>query len=266
MSFIQKIKNANALIVGASQGIGFGFVKTLLQDDRIAKIYATYRQPDSASELLTLADKYCDKPGTACAKGDRLTCLSMDITDESQIADVVQKIRTEVQQLHLVINCVGMLHESSLEPEKSLRQINPEHLMRYFQVNSIGSVLLAKHLLPLFRHKERSVFASISAKVGSIGDNQLGGWYGYRASKAALNMFLRTVAIEYGRTSPKTIVVTLHPGTTDTRLSKPFQANVPPEKLFSVERTVTQLLSVIEQLEEDDSGKFFSWDGSQLPW
>ncbi len=276
MSFLQEIKNANALIVGASQGIGLGFVKTLLQDDRIVKIYATYRQPDSASELLTLADKYRDQPGTACAKGDklgtacaksdRLTCRSMDITDESQIAGVVQKIRTEVKQLHLVINCVGMLHESSLEPEKSLRQINPEHLMRYFQVNSIGSVLLAKHLLPLLRHKERSVFASISAKLGSIGDNQLGGWYGYRASKAALNMFVRTVAIEYERISPKTIVVTLHPGTTDTRLSKPFQANVPPEKLFSVERTVTQLLSVIEQLQEDDSGKFFSWDGSQLPW
>ncbi|GAA6619885.1 SDR family NAD(P)-dependent oxidoreductase [Scytonema sp. NUACC26] len=267
MSFLQEIKNANALIVGASQGIGFGFVKNLLENNKITKIYATYRQPDSASELLTLADKYCDKLGTACAKGARhLTCLSMDITDESQIAEVVQKIRGDVTQLHLVINCVGILHDSSLEPEKSLRQINSENLMRYFQVNSIGSVLLAKHLLPLLRHKDRSVFASISAKLGSIGDNQLGGWYGYRASKAALNMFLRTVAIEYGRTSPKTIVVTLHPGTTDTRLSKPFQANVPPEKLFSVERTVTQLLGVIEHLQDNDSGKFFSWDGSQLPW
>ncbi|MUG96565.1 SDR family NAD(P)-dependent oxidoreductase [Scytonema sp. UIC 10036] len=256
MSFLQEIKNANALIIGASQGIGIGFVKTLLKNEKIAKIYATYRQPDSASELLILADKY----------RARLTCLSMDITDESQIAEVVQKIRGEVTQIHLVINCVGILHESSLEPEKSLRQINSENLMRYFQVNSIGSVLLAKHLLPLLRHKERSVFACISAKLGSISDNQLGGWYGYRASKAALNMFVRTVAIEYGRTSPKTIVVSLHPGTTDTRLSKPFQANVPPEKLFSVERTVTQLLSVIEQLQENDSGKFFSWDGSQLPW
>lgn len=256
MSFLQEIKNLNVLIVGASQGIGLGFVKTLLQDDKIVKIYATYRQPDSASELLTLADRY----------RERLTCLSMDITDESQIAQVVQKISTEVKQLHLVINCVGILHESSLEPEKSLRQINSENLMRYFQVNSIGSVLLAKHLLPLLRHKEHSVFACISAKLGSIGDNQLGGWYGYRASKATLNMFLRTVAIEYKRTSPNTIVVSLHPGTTDTRLSKPFQANVPPEKLFSIERTVIQLLSVIEQLQENDSGKFFSWDGSQLPW
>jgi NAD(P)-dependent dehydrogenase (short-subunit alcohol dehydrogenase family) len=266
MSFLQEIKNANVLIVGASQGIGLGFVKALLENDKITKIYATYRQPASASELLTLVDNHRDKLDTACATGTRLTCLSMDITDELQIAEVIQKIRADVAQLHLVINCVGILHDSSLQPEKSLKQITSENLMRYFQVNSIGSVLLAKHLLPLLRHKERSVFASISAKIGSIGDNQLGGWYGYRASKAALNMFLRTVAIEYGRTSPKTIVVSLHPGTTDTRLSKPFQANVTPEKLFSVERTVTQLLGVIEHLQDNDSGKFFSWDGSQLPW
>ncbi|MBE9038384.1 SDR family NAD(P)-dependent oxidoreductase [aff. Roholtiella sp. LEGE 12411] len=265
MSFLDEIKNANALIVGASRGIGLGFVKNLLQDDRITKVYATYRQPESACELIALAGKY----------SERLTCLSMDITDELQIAEAIKKMRMEINKLHLVVNCVGLLHEGSLQPEKSLRQLNSENLLRYFQINSIGAVLLAKHLLPLFRHSdgssaavsaERSVFAHISAKLGSIGDNQLGGWYGYRASKAALNMFLRTAAIEYRRSCPKTLVVTLHPGTTDTRLSRPFQQNVPAEKLFSVERTVTQLLAVIEQLQEDDSGHFFSWDGSKLPW
>ncbi|MEC4816862.1 MAG: SDR family NAD(P)-dependent oxidoreductase [Scytonema sp. PMC 1069.18] len=256
MSFHQETHETSALIVGASQGIGLGFVQQLLQDNRFVKIYATYRQVESASELLSLAN---DRP-------HQLTCLLMDITDETQIADTIQKIRVTTNKLHLVINCVGILHEGSLQPEKSLRHINSEQLIRYFQVNSIGSVLLAKHLLPLFRHQERSIFASISAKIGSIGDNKLGGWYGYRASKAALNMFMRTVAIEYGRTSPKTIVVNLHPGTTDTRLSRPFQTNVSPEKLFSVERTVNQLLAVIEQLQESDSGQFFSWDGSRLPW
>ncbi|MDZ7962087.1 MAG: SDR family NAD(P)-dependent oxidoreductase [Aulosira sp. DedQUE10] len=256
MSFIDEINQVNALIVGANQGIGFGFVEKLLQDERITKIYATYRQLESSSELITLASEH----------SERLICLSLDITEESQIAEAMQTIRSQVDKLHLVVNCVGLLHEGTLQPEKSLRQINPENLLRYFQINSIGSVLLAKHLLPLFKHKERSVFASISAKIGSIGDNQLGGWYGYRASKAALNMFMRTAAIEYGRSSPKTLVVTLHPGTTDTRLSHPFQSNVPAEKLFSVERTVSQLLSVIEQLKEGDSGQFFSWDGSRLPW
>jgi NAD(P)-dependent dehydrogenase (short-subunit alcohol dehydrogenase family) len=256
MSFLEEINNGNALIIGASQGIGLGMVKKLLSDDRFAKVYATYRQPDSASELIALESE----------NSERLSCLAMDITEESQIIEVVQKIREQINNLHLVINCVGILHEGTLQPEKSLRHINPEHLLRYFQVNSIGAVLLAKHLLPLFRHKEPSVFACISAKIGSIGDNKLGGWYGYRASKAALNMFMKTVAIEYGRTSPKTVVVMLHPGTTDTRLSHPFQGNVPPEKLFSIERAVTQLLSVIAQLHEGDSGQFFSWDGSRLPW
>jgi NAD(P)-dependent dehydrogenase (short-subunit alcohol dehydrogenase family) len=256
MSFLQEIHNANAFIVGASQGIGLGFVQQLLQDERFVRVYATYRQAESASELLSLAGE----------NSNRLTCLSVDITDEAQIADCVHKIRADTPKLHLVINCVGILHEGTLQPEKSLRHITSEQLVRYFQVNSIGAVLLAKHLLPLFRHNERSVFASISAKIGSIGDNKLGGWYGYRASKAALNMFMKTVAIEYGRTSPKTLVVNLHPGTTDTRLSRPFQPNVSPEKLFSVERTVTQLLAVIDQLQESDSGQFFSWDGSRLPW
>lgn len=251
-----KIKSVNALIVGASQGIGLGFVKKLLHDDRIAQVYATYRQRESAGELIELANKYSDK----------LICLSLDITEESQIVEVVQRIKAEVNKLHLVINCVGILHDDTFQPEKSLKQINSENLLRYFQINSIGSILLAKHLLPLFRHRENSVFASISAKLASIGDNEIGGWYGYRASKTALNMFMRTAAIEYGRSCPQTLVVTLHPGTTDTRLSRPFQKNVPPEKLFSVELCVTQLLSVIEQLQEGDSGQFFSWDGSRLPW
>ncbi|MEH2348384.1 MAG: SDR family NAD(P)-dependent oxidoreductase [Nostoc sp.] len=256
MVFNDKIKDANSLIVGANQGIGLGFVKNLLQDEKIAKVYATYRQKNAAEELLSLVEKYSDK----------LICLEMDITDELQILEAVQTIRTQVDKLHLVISCVGLLHEDTLQPEKSLREINSENLLRYFQINSIGAVLLTKHLLPLLRHGERSVFASISAKLGSIGDNKLGGWYGYRASKAALNMFMRTAAIEYKRSCPKALIVTLHPGTTDTRLSRPFQKNVPAEKLFSVERTVTQLLAVIEQLQEGDSGQFFSWDGSRLPW
>ncbi len=265
MSFIDEINHVNALIVGASRGIGLGFVKRLLQDDRITKVYATYRQADSASELIALASEY----------SERLICLSMDITDELQIVEAIQKMRGQINKLHLVVNCVGLLYEGTLQPEKSLRQLNSENLLRYFQINSIGAVLLAKHLLPLFRHSdasgaagsaERSVFVTISAKLGSIGDNQLGGWYGYRASKAALNMFMRTAAIEYRRSCPKALIVTLHPGTTNTRLSRPFQGNVPAEKLFSVERTVAQLLTVIEQLQEGDSGQFFSWDGSKLPW
>ena len=261
---LTEIESANALIVGASQGIGLGFVRSLLQQDNFKFIYATYRNPDTARELLDLERQY----------EDRLKCLRVDITDESQIAAATKEIKNDLQQLHLAIYCVGVLHDwlrhakgdRNLSPEKSLRQIEPEKLLYLFQVNSIGAVLLAKHLMPLFNKKEPSVFASISAKVGSIGDNRLGGWYGYRASKAALNMFLKTTAIEYSRRCPKTIVVALHPGTTDTRLSQPFQKNVPPGKLFPVEHTVDLLSQVISGLEIKDSGEFFSWDGTQLPW
>ena len=252
-----EIDRANALIVGATQGIGLGFVRSLLQQKNIQNIFATYRNADTAGELLALEKD-----------NQRLTCLQVDITQESQIEAGVKQIQASVKQLHLVIYCVGVLHSENLNlaPEKSLRQINSEKLIYSFQVNSVGAVLLAKHLMPLFKKTEKSVFASISAKVGSIGDNRLGGWYGYRASKAALNMLLKTTAIEYSRRCPKTIVVALHPGTTDTRLSAPFQKNVPPGKLFPVTKTVDLLSEVISNLEQKDSGEFFSWDGTQLPW
>jgi NAD(P)-dependent dehydrogenase (short-subunit alcohol dehydrogenase family) len=242
-----------ALIVGGGQGIGLGFVRRLLAEANIDRIYATYRRLESATELLAIADS-------------RLCCLQMDIIDEAQIATVIDKIQTETSALHYVINCVGILHEGEMQPEKSLRHINSEQLLRYFQVNSIGAILLFKQVQPLIKHQDRSILATISAKVGSIGDNQIGGWYGYRASKAALNMFIRNTAIEYKRTCPQAIVVALHPGTTDTRLSLPFQRNVPPEKLFSVDRTVGQLCVVLDGLNLSDSGEFFSWDGSRLPW
>ena len=255
MSFGTSLQQANALIVGASQGIGLGFVRHLLQDSRIAQVYATYRSPGTAQALLALA-----------ATEPRLQPVRLDVTQEADFAIAMDHIQQTSSRLHLVLYCVGLLHEGTLQPEKSLRQIDADQLTRYFQVNSIGAALLAKHVLPLVQHDQPSVLAAISAKIGSIGDNRLGGWYGYRASKAALNMLFKTAAIEYSRKSPQTRLALLHPGTTDTRLSQPFQRNVPPEKLFPVERTVTQLMAVIEGLEAADSGSFFSWDGSRLPW
>lgn len=256
MPLFDGIEQANVLIVGANGGIGLGFVEHLLNDDRVAKIYATYRRPETASRLVAIATQH----------PHRLTCCQLDVTNEAQIAAQVEQIQAQTPEIHLVINCVGVLHTDTIQPEKSLRQIELDQLTQYFQINSISAALLAKHLLPLLKHPHRSLFATISAKIGSIGDNYLGGWYGYRASKAALNMLIRTAAIEYSRKSPKTILVLLHPGTTDTGLSQPFQRNVPPEKLFSPERTVTQLLAVLDQVKDNESGQFFSWDGSKLPW
>ncbi|MEM1281223.1 MAG: SDR family NAD(P)-dependent oxidoreductase [Cyanobacteria bacterium P01_H01_bin.152] len=250
----QTWQQGTALVVGASQGIGLGFVQHLLADDRISQVLATYRQAATASALLALQAH------------PSLQCIPLDATDEEAVAQLAAKIQAQGRGLDLVVNCVGVLHQGDLQPEKSLRQINTSQLLQYFQTNSVPAVLLAKHLQSLLRKESRTVFANLSAKIGSIEDNRLGGWYGYRASKAALNMLLKTTAIEYRRKNPHTVILALHPGTTDTRLSKPFQRNVPPQKLFSVERTVTQLLAIIDGATEADNGAFFSWDGSRLPW
>lgn len=244
-----------ALIVGASQGIGLGFVKHLLRDDRVERVYGTYRRPETAQTLLALAER-----------SPQLTCLPMDVTEEESIAAAIAQIQSCNPRLHRAVYCVGVLHDGDFQPEKSLRQVTGESLMRSFQTNAVGAALLAKHLMPLFKHDQASLLAAISAKVGSIGDNRLGGWYGYRASKAALNMLMKTTALEYARRCPQTTVALLHPGTTDTRLSEPFQRGVPPEKLFTVERTVAQLVAVMDGLTLADSGEFFSWDGTRLPW
>lgn len=249
-------KKQNVLIVGANGGIGYGFVQQLINSSQINYLYATYRQSEKAEELFNLQQQYPDK----------LFCLKVDVTDEKQIIDAFKQIQAKTAQLHLVINCVGILHEGDLQPEKSLKHINSDNLIRYFQVNTIPTVLLAKHLVPFFKHPDKAIFAIISAKVGSIEDNRLGGWYGYRTSKSALNMLIKNIAIEYSRVRKNAIVIALHPGTTDTDLSQPFQQNVPSEKLFSIDRCTTQLLAIIENLSVSDNGKFFSWDGSYLPW
>lgn len=248
---------SHVLILGASQGIGLGFVRHFLAEGKI--VHATYRDRQSATPLFALA-----------AHNPNLHICALDITDESQIinylATIAQTLQIDRSHLCHVINCIGILHQGDVQPEKSLRQINPDHLLTYFQVNSMASILLAKHLVPLIKTSDRTVFATLSAKVGSITDNQLGGWYGYRASKAALNMFMKTIALEYRRTCKTTIVAVLHPGTTDTQLSQPFQRNVPAEKLFSIDRTVSQLCQVMNGLTIAESGEFFSWDGTRLPW
>ncbi len=254
LPFGSVLHQGTALVVGASRGIGLGFVRRLLADDRLTQVYATYRQAATATDLLALQDQ------------PKLICLPMDVTDEGAIAQGIATIQQRHPAIDLVINCVGILHEGDLQPEKSLRQIEATQLLRYFQVNTIPTVLLAKHVQPLLKRSDRSIFTTISAKIGSIEDNRLGGWYGYRASKAALNMLLKTIAIEYSRKNPHTTVVALHPGTTDTTLSQPFQRNVPPDKLFPVDRTVAQLLNILLQLTPQDTGKFFNWDGQELPW
>jgi NAD(P)-dependent dehydrogenase (short-subunit alcohol dehydrogenase family) len=139
-------------------------------------------------------------------------------------------------------------------------------MARLFAVNTIGPALIAKHMLPKLPRDRPAVFAVLSARVGSIGDNRLGGWHGYRASKAALNMLIANLAIEMRRTHPLAVIVALHPGTVATSLSEPFQAGVAADKLFSPETSATHLLNVIDRLSPEDSGSFLAWNAERLPW
>jgi NAD(P)-dependent dehydrogenase (short-subunit alcohol dehydrogenase family) len=250
--------HGNVLIQGASRGIGLEFVRQCLAEPKVARVVATCRVPQDASLLQELG----------AAAGGRLVVVPLEATDAASIADAATAVRAQVRHLHLLVNCAGALHDAgrNLKPEKRLADVRPDALAYSLAVNAIGPLLVARHFEPLFAHSARAVFASMSARVGSIGDNRLGGWYAYRAAKAAQNMFTRTLAIEWARSRRNVICAALHPGTTATELSRPFQGNVPAGKLFPVHRTVTQLLGVIDRLRPEDSGQFFAWDGERIPW
>jgi NAD(P)-dependent dehydrogenase (short-subunit alcohol dehydrogenase family) len=188
-----------------------------------------------------------------------------DLTDEASIAAAAARV-ADGPAPSLVIVATGLLHEHGRGPEKAMKELSADWLARTYAVNAIGPALVAKHFVPLLARTGTPVFAALSARVGSIGDNALGGWHGYRASKAALNMLLRNIAIEARRKYDRTIVVGLHPGTVDTGLSKPFQGNVAPGKLFAPDRAAVQLLDVIDGLKPHDSGKVFAWDGAEVPF
>lgn len=188
----------------------------------------------------------------------RLSRPELDLTDEMSIA----RAAANAGSPELVVVATGLLHEGEHGPEKALRDLDPVWLARQYAVNAIGPALVAKHFLPIMPRNGRSVLAMMSARVGSISDNRLGGWYGYRASKAALNQLVRTLAIEDKRRNERGIVVALHPGTVDTRLSKPFQQT--GRDLFAPDRAAVQLLDMLEGLKPQDSGKLFSWDGTEI--
>ena len=187
----------------------------------------------------------------------------LDLTDP---ASITAAAAATDGPLDLVIVATGLLHDAAGGPEKSLRDLDAARLAHAFAVNATGPALVAAAFLPKLRTDRKTAFVALSARVGSIADNRLGGWYGYRASKAALNQFLRTSAIEHARRAPLSVVASLHPGTVDTRLSAPFQRGVAAEKLFTPAFSATALLAVVDQLTPADTGGFFAWDGSAIPF
>ena len=244
---------STALIIGASRGIGLAITESLLNTAGLRFVCATCRNPETVTGLL--------------AQGDpRLKLFQAEVTDEKSLMQLANDINRLDIQPELVIHCAGILHEPGLQPEKSLRQCKAEALQRLFAVNSIGPLMAAKAIIPLLPKQQPAHFAVLSAMVGSIGDNRLGGWYGYRASKAALNQLLRTLSIECRRTHPELCITAIHPGTTDTGLSAPFQANVKPGKLYTAAQSANRILEVVLAGQPEESGRFVNWNGSPMPF
>ena len=187
----------------------------------------------------------------------------VDYSDEVSISKAAA-LATAHGPLDLVLVATGVLHEGAIQPEKSLRTLSAEQFLHLFEANTIFPALAVKHFLPKLDRHKRAVFAALSARVGSISDNRLGGWYAYRASKAALNMVIKNASIEMARRYKHTLVVGLHPGTVDSRLSQPFQKHVPKEKLFTPDFSAQKLLEVLDNLDSGDSGKCFAWDGKEI--
>lgn len=223
-----------AIVIGASGGIGASLVQEL---------------HSRGSEVIPLSRR----DGT------------IDLEDEASICAAAERISSE-GPFHLILVAAGLLHDAALRPERSLRDLDQQRLARSFAVNAIGPALCARYFLPLLHPTGRSVFAALSARVGSISDNRIGGWYGYRSSKSALNQLIRTAAIELARTRPNAICVTLHPGTVDTAMSAPFQRGVKPEKLFSPGTSAACLVDVIDRLTPEDTGLCFDWAGHVVPF
>lgn len=225
-----------AIVVGSSGGIGSALLARLSGQSRF-------------STVLGL---------------ERRSSPPLDLTDEASIAAAASKVEALRTDVRLVIDASGILHDDGLSPEKTWRDLDAAQLARAFAVNAIGPALLMKHFLPLLPRQGRSVFATLSARVGSIGDNRLGGWYGYRASKAALNQLVRTASIELGRRQPAALCVALHPGTVATSLSAPFvKAGLDVQ---TPEQAAGRLLEVVDRLPPGSSGGFFDHRGDPVPW
>lgn len=249
------------LIIGGTGGIGRAMVEQLINSGNREKssetggtrVFATYHKnvPDFAA--------------------DNLYWIPMDICDEQSIQQAADVIKQQTAHIDWVVNCAGLLHTAMQQPEKAIRQIETAFFLQNMQVNALASLLIAKHFKPFLANAQRTadkpaVFATISARVGSISDNQLGGWYSYRMSKAALNMGMKNLSIEWARSLKDVCVVVMQPGTVNTQLSAPFQGNVADGHLFSPAYSAECLLEVLSGMTAAQSGSFVDWAGESIPW
>ena len=228
--------SGTALVIGAQGGIGGALLAALEAEGRWRRVIGLSR-----------------RGAPPC-----------DLTDEASIAAAAKWVAVEAPDLALVILATGFLHDDRFQPEKAMRQLDPAHMAKAFAINAIGPALAMKHMLPRLRRDGAATFAALSARIGSIGDNVIGGWWSYRASKAALNQLVRTAAVELKRANPGAALVAIHPGTVATGLSSPFskaglEVQAPPD-------AARRILDVLTGLQPADSGKFFDWRGAPVPW
>ena len=207
---------------------------------------------------------YAGSRGGGAPAGPTFRPFAFDLTDEASIAAAAEAMRGQPPEWVIVASGALTLADGT-GPERTLKRIDPQAMAQVFALNTIGPALVAKHVLPLLPKDRKTVFAALSARVGSITDNSLGGWHSYRASKAALNMLIRNFAIEMARTHPQCSVIGLHPGTVDSALSQPFQANLREGQLLPPGDAARKLLGVIAKLAEGSSGKVLDYRGDEVP-
>ncbi|MBE7210835.1 MAG: SDR family NAD(P)-dependent oxidoreductase [Gluconacetobacter diazotrophicus] len=232
------------LLCGATGGLGAALLREAVAAPRFDRVAAAARRP----ELI---------PGPAS-----VLRLPFDLEDEPSLAGLAV---AAPPPLRTVLCATGLLHDAAMRPEKTLRALDPEQMLRSYRINAVGPALLAKHLLPRFPRDRAGVFAVFGARVGSIADNRSGGWYSYRAAKAALAMLVRCLAIEVARTHPHLVCVGLHPGTVATPLSAPFRAGLAADRVFAPAEAAVRLWDVIDRLVPADSGGVLDWKGELVP-
>lgn len=237
-----------AVVFGVGGGIGGAVARALAAQGRYGHVVGVARRRPPA---------WSDSPG--------LSFVAADILDEGDLKRAAESV-SAIGRVTRTVVATGLLHAPGLAPEKTMRSLDAENLLRVFAVNAAAPALIAKHFLPLTPRDQPSVFAALSARVGSISDNRLGGWHSYRASKAALNMLIATLAIEHKRTHPLSVCVTVHPGTVDTALSAPFQSGSAGAPRVSPEISAPALVDMLDTLAPDQSGGFFGWDGKPIAW
>lgn len=222
----------SALVLGASGGIGRAFRRQLEMDGGCGKVVCLSRREDG-----------------------------FDVTDEDSVLRAADRLKSE--SFDLILCATGALTINGLGPEKSLRQVSQHSMMAQFAVNAVGPALVLKHFVPLLVRRKRVILAVLSARVGSIGDNALGGWISYRSSKAALNQIVHTAAIEVTRANASSLLIAVHPGTVDTQLSAPFSSG---HKRFEPDNAARRILEMLDGLTPDRTGGFFAYDGTAITW